>query len=341
MSKPGQPPARIDAQQQLNEWLALYRADIVPQTLERLAARARELRLDFNADELRLLAALDTPPRVQAFLNTQIYYNNDHATPDTEETVMSPLQVLRTARAHCFEGALFAYVVNTLHGHDPRLVLLEASQDSEHNLVLYRDPRSSLFGANAHSAFPHLDGRPAEYATVRALAESYQPWYYSDRSNDPGDLTLVGYSEPFDLVARFGTAWMGSEAQLWDIYYTYIDESVVLHYLFDDSGRSHPYALVRALRAGWIQIDAQGAPFVNTANLPADALPVWSAFWSAYGATVLRPYGAAREIERQFICLTGTTPIDLTENAADLVYFLEKGYRIEQLLAASTAQQPG
>ena len=36
----------------------------------------------------RLEAALDTPARVQEFLNTQIYYNNDHASPDLEELYM-------------------------------------------------------------------------------------------------------------------------------------------------------------------------------------------------------------------------------------------------------------
>jgi hypothetical protein len=332
MSKPGQPPIHVDPAEQMAHLLDTHRASIEPRRLATLTDRVRELSLPFTPDELAVLAALNTPARVQHFLNTQIYYNNDHATPDTEETVMSPRQVLRTGRAHCFEGAMFAYAVNYLHGHGPRLVLLEASQDSEHNLVLYVDPQTGLFGCNAHSAYPHLDGRPAEYATIRPLAESYYPWYYSDRSNNPDDRTLVGYSEPFDLASKYGVEWMGRDDALWDIYYTYLDDTVMLHYLFDDSFASHLYPLVCALKDQWIEIDANGQSRVNTANLPPQALPLWHAFWSIYREEDRRPRGQAREIEQAFMRITNTTPIDLSENAGDFVYFLEKGYRVEQLL---------
>ena len=334
MSKPGQPPLHVDPVAQMTRLLEQYRTDVQPQMLTALTVRAAALGLSFTPDELVVLAALDTPARVQHFLNTQIYYNNDHATPDTEETVMSPRQVLQTGRAHCFEGATFAYAVNYLHGHDPRLVMLESSQDSEHNLVLYTDARTGLYGCNAHSAYPHLDGRAVEFSTIRALAESYYPWYYSDRSNNPDDRTLVGYSEPFDLVAKYGTAWMGRDDALWDIYYTYIDDAIVLHYLFDDSTSSHQYPLMRALKEKWIDIDAAGQPYVRIANLPPQALPLWHAFWITYGADAepRRPRGKAREIELEFMQITGTTPIDLSENAGDFVYFLEKGYQIEHLL---------
>ena len=331
MSKPGEPPLYVDPAAQIRYYAGKYGAQARPGAVGRLAARAGEVGLSFSPDELSILAALDTPERVQEFLNTQLYYNNDHAFADQEETAMPPRRVLETGIAHCFEGALFAYTANLLHGHDPRLMLLEASQDSEHNLVVFRDPHTRLYGANAHSRYPHLDGRPAEYATLRALAESYYPWYYSDRSNDPADLTLVGYSDPFDLVARYGAAWMSGDAPLWDIYYTYLDDTVAFHYLFDDSGETHLYPFVRAIKDKWIQIDCQGQPFVSVDDLPPAAIPVWRAFWSAYDPNVLRPHGAARDLEQQFRRLTGTTPIDLTENADEFLYYLERGYRAEQL----------
>lgn len=334
MSRPGQTTRRADPAEQVREFAGQFGAAFSGQAVARLSARAAELGLAFTPDELRILAALDTPARVQSFLNTGLYYNNDHATPDTEETAMPPRQVLQTAQAHCFEGALFAYAVNYLHGHDPRLVLLEASQDSDHNLVLFRDPHTGRYGCNAHSRYPHLDGRPAEYTAVRAMAESYYPWYYSDRTNDPADLTLVGYSDPFDLVARFGTAWMAGDAPLWDIYYTYVDHSLAFHYLFDDSPSSHPYSLIRALQAGWIRFDPAGRPVVDTGRLPADAWSAWQAFWVAYDPGDPRPRGRARDLELEFRKRTGTTPIDLAENAEDLQYFLDAGYRVDQLLAA-------
>ena len=132
-------------------------------------------------------------------------------------------------------------------------------------------------------ALPGLIGRPAEYPTIRALAETYVPFYYSDRTLDPKDLTLVGYSEQIDLVAKFGAAWMASEKPLWDIYYTYIDESVLFHYFSDDPGRPHLYPAVRALRENWVRVDAEGKPYVSLDDLPSAARQEWDAFWKTYG----------------------------------------------------------
>jgi hypothetical protein len=335
MSKPeipDRPYIQPDPDEQVKRFVDLFRDEVEREKLAHLRERTRGLGLDFSEDELGIIAALDTPEKVQSFLNTQIYYNNDHATPETEETAMPPKRVLRTARAHCFEGAMFAYTVNYLHGHSPQLILLEASQDSDHNLVLYRDPRTSLLGVNAHSRFKKLDGRPARYKTIREVAESYYPHYYSDRTLDPKDLTLVGYSEPFDLIPKFGVEWMATEEPLWDIYYLYVDETVKFHYLFDDSEKSHEYPLVRALRERWIQTDREGRPFVSVNELPHDALDLWNAFWREYDRKNPRPLGKARQLEREFQKLTGTTPLDLEENADELGRFLRAGYRIEQLV---------
>jgi hypothetical protein len=339
MSKPippNQSITRLEPAEQVELFARLYRDSVNPDSLARLRLRIGELGLDLPSEELLVIAALDTPEKVQEFLNTQIYYNNDHASPDLDETAMSPRGVLQNAFAHCFEGAMFAYAVNYLHGHDPRLLLLEASQDSEHNLVLFRDPQSGLLGVNAHSAFTHLDGRPARYSSVAAIAESYYPYYYSDRTWNPNDVTLVGYSEPFDLTSRFGVAWMASEKPLWDIYYTYVDDTIGWHYLFEDSDAPHLYPLVKALREKWIEVNAQGRPYINLEHLPAPVLELWDRFWQVHDPRDLRPRGAAREVELQFFKLTGTTPIDLSDNAEDLTYFLEQGYRIDQLLKGLT-----
>jgi hypothetical protein len=338
MSKPiapGQPLVRLDPVEQVKFFADLYRHAVNPVALAWFTAHVRNLGLHFSDAECVILAALDTPLRVQEFLNTQLYYNNDHAAAEQDETAMPLRRVLQTGTAHCFEGALFAYAVNFLHGHNPRLVLLEASQDSEHNLVLFQDAQTGLYGCNAHSTFAHLDGRPARYRTIRELVESYTPYYYSDRTNDPGDLTLVGYSDPFDLMLKFGIAWVASDAPLWDIYYTYVDDTLRFHYLFDDSNETHLYPVVRALKDGWIQVDAQGKPFVSVRDLPAAAQELWHAFWQEFGPNDgRRPQGAAREIEKRFMHLTGTTPIDLQDNADDLQWFFVAGYKLEQIIIA-------
>lgn len=245
---------------------------------------------------------------------------------------MSPLKVLQTAHAHCFEGALFAYAVNYLHGHNPRWVLLEASQDPDHNLIVFQDPRTGLYGANAHSSWPHLDGRPMEYPTLWSVVETYIPWYISDLTHDPQDLTLVGYSDPFDLIPRFGTAWIASPAPVWDIYHTYVDDTVRFHYLHDTSNATHLYPLVRALKEKWIQLDGQGHPFVSVASLSPAAQELWHAFWDVFRPEILPTRGRASELEQQFMRATGTTQVDLRNFAEDFPSYLDAGYRIEQLV---------
>ena len=323
---------RVPPGEKLRQLAGLYRDAVGPAALGHFRSRCDALGLRFGADEIAVLAALDTPAKLQEFLNRELYYNDDHASVEQEESVMPPRLVLRTGMAHCFEGAMFAYAVNFLHGHEPRLVMLEASQDADHNIVVWRDPRTGKYGSTAQSRYPGLAGRPPQYPTVRALADSYVPLYFSDRTLDPKDLTLVGYSEPIDLVGKYGTAWMASEAPLWDIYYTYIDDAVPFHYFSGDPGRSHLYPAVRALRENWIRLDAAGMPFVSLGDLPARARREWDAFWKAYGPEDgPRPRGNARRIEQAFFRLTGTTPIDLEDNAFDLRFYLAAGYRLDQL----------
>lgn len=328
---PDQPRVVRDPEQQVKYFADLYRDSVNPDTLAKLQSRVDQLQLPFTNYELHVIAALDTPDKVQEFLDTQLYYNDDHISVEQDETALPPRHVLQTGMAHCFEGALFAYAVNYLHEHDPRFMLLETTQDIEHNLVAWQDARTQLYGCNAHSTYPGLDGRPAQYPSIHALAESYYPYYYSVRSQDLTDIVLVGYSNPFDLTERFGTAWMASDDLLWDIYYTYIDESVTFHYLRDDSGEPHLYPLVRALQEGWIQIDSRGQGFVSTQHLPAEAHELWHKFWQLHSDATKRPQDNAIEIERKFFKLTGTTPIDLFDHADDLQWFLAAGYRIEDL----------
>ena len=325
---------RLPAADQLAEFARLCRGAVDPAAVARFAERCAARGLFFDTDETVVLAALSTPGRVQEFLDTQVYYNDDHASLDQEETSRPLRGVLRTALAHCFEGALFAYAVNALHGHEPRLVMLEASQDADHNLVVWRDPASGLYGSNAQSRYPGLVGRAARYPTIRALAESYVPVYYSDRTLDPKDLTLVGFSDPIDLVARFGADWMGSDDPLWEIYYTYIDDTVPFHYFVDDPGRPHHYPLVKALEENWIRFDARGTPCVSAADLPAAARDAWRAFWRAYDPDRdgPRPRGRAHEIELEFFRATGTTPIDLDDNAFDFQFYRAAGYGVDRLL---------
>jgi hypothetical protein len=83
MSKPeipGQPHITREPSQQIKYFADMFRGVINPESLSR-DRRAQQLQLQFTVYELIILA-LDTPSRVQNFLNNQIYYNNDHAFQD-------------------------------------------------------------------------------------------------------------------------------------------------------------------------------------------------------------------------------------------------------------------
>ena len=57
-----------------------------------------------NEKEVKILKALNTPKKIQDFLN-KIPINFEE---DGKDTCMSPRVVLRNGKAHCIEGALLA-----------------------------------------------------------------------------------------------------------------------------------------------------------------------------------------------------------------------------------------
>jgi hypothetical protein len=334
---PGAAPPELAPAEQLAYYVQRVRDRINPGALAHVRARVQELALPLSDEDVLVFAALDNPRRIQWFLDTEVYYNDDHSADDDKETSMSPREVLRTGRAHCFEGALFAYTANFLHGFEPRWMLLEGSRDVDHNLVVYRDRHAVRWGCNAHSGYPHLTGRDPEFYTLRELAETYVPHYYSGYTNDPRDLTLVGFSDPVDLTDRFGVAWMGQLDPTWDLYYLLVDESWTFHRItppfgaqYRDQGETHEYMLIRALKSRWIETKPR--PFVNVNRLPPRAQVIWHEFWETFDPEGELPRGRAAELEGEFFKLTGTTPMDLDVNAEELVCFLERGYKIEQLV---------
>jgi hypothetical protein len=142
----------------------------------------------FTAAEVRALRALRSPYGVQRALDAMPYH---HAA-----TAWSPRRVLCERRAHCLEGAVFAAAALRVLGHPPLLLDLEAVQDTDHVLAVYRE--RGHWGAIAKSNFSALRFREPVHRTLRELAMSYFEGYINLR----GDRTLRAYSDPVNL-ARF------------------------------------------------------------------------------------------------------------------------------------------
>ncbi|MDR3763036.1 MAG: transglutaminase domain-containing protein [Acidobacteriota bacterium] len=151
--------------------------------------------------EVRALRRLNTPSKIQAFLDAMTY--------DYSDTARSPRRVLREKRGHCMEGALLAAAALRANGHRPLLMDLEAVRDDDHVIALYRE--HGLWGGIAKSNYAGLRFRAPVYRTLRELALSYFDSYY----NLKGERTLRAYSRTVDLRKFDAQHWMTSEEDVW------------------------------------------------------------------------------------------------------------------------------
>ncbi len=161
----------------------------------------------FNARELHLLKKLNTPRKIQDFLNTlQINFE------EKGETCMSPRRVLRERKAHCMEGAMLAAAALRLHGHAPLVVDLTAvKRDDDHVLAVFR--QHGCWGAITKTNHAVLRYREPVYRSIRELVLSFFHEYFMD----DGRKTLRSYSLPVDLSRFDRRGWMTAEEDVWYI----------------------------------------------------------------------------------------------------------------------------
>lgn len=159
----------------------------------------------FSAQELRTLRRLDTPRKIQDFLDA-VPMNFE---PDGD-TCRSPRMVLRDRRAHCLEGAMLAASALRQHGRKPLVMDLETTDDDyDHVVALFRD--GSRWGAISKTNHAVLRYREPVYRTVRELALSYFNEYFLD----DGRKTLRRFSGPVDLSRFDRRGWMTAEDDVW------------------------------------------------------------------------------------------------------------------------------
>jgi hypothetical protein len=123
----------------------------------------------------------------------------------------SARRVLAERRVQCMDGALFAAAALRVQGHRPLILDLEAEQDDDHVLALFRGPGG--WGAIARSNFSGLRFREAVHPTIRSLVLSYVEGYFNLRR----EKTLRRYSRPVNLARFDRLRWMTAEEDLWAI----------------------------------------------------------------------------------------------------------------------------
>jgi hypothetical protein len=160
----------------------------------------------FTRKEKSLLKKLNTPAKVQSFLNSLPFNFEKNG-----ETLRSPLFTLREGEAHCFEGALLGAYILSLHGFKPYLIHLKAIyNDYDHMVVSFK--QYGLWGALSKTNHNVLRYREPVYKNTRELALSYFHEYYLNN----GSKTLRQYSAPFSLK-NLKKNWEVMEGNLWEI----------------------------------------------------------------------------------------------------------------------------
>lgn len=165
----------------------------------------REL-LGFTRAEFALLRRLDTPAKIQSFLNGL----RQNFEPDGD-TCYSVRTVLKRHRAHCIEGATLAACALWIHGEPPLLMDLQAVRDYDHVVAVFR--RRGRWGAISKTNGLVLRWRDPVYRSLRELAMSYFHEYYNKRH----EKTLRTYSRPFDLRGVDPAIWATAEHETWDL----------------------------------------------------------------------------------------------------------------------------
>lgn len=157
----------------------------------------------FTPFELRSLRSLSTPTKIQRFLDSLPYH--------LEGTAWSPRRVLRERTAHCLEGAIFAAAALRVNGFPPLLMDMEAKQDTDHVLAVYKV--RGHWGAVAASNYASCRFREPVYRTLRELAMSYFNTYFNLRR----ERTLRTFSRPVNLARFDHLDWMTTEKAVWFI----------------------------------------------------------------------------------------------------------------------------
>ena len=193
----------------------------------------------FTRQEVRRLRALRSPVGIQRALDKMPYH--------LAKTAWSPRRVLREGTAHCLEGAIFAAVALRVLGFPPLLLDLEAVQDTDHVIAVYRF--NGHWGAIAKSNFSGLRFRAPVYRSLRELTMSY----FEDYINLRGDRTLRAFSRPVNLARfdRLHPGWMTAEVDLWWIP-EYLVSIPHTHLLASGMEQSLSRADRRALEAGLV-----------------------------------------------------------------------------------------
>ena len=132
------------------------------------------MKFDYSISEIKLFKKLNSPRKIQDYLNSlKINFEKNG------ETCMSPRFVVKTKKAHCMEGAMFAAAALEFHGRRPLLLDLRSVKrpyDYDHVIAVFK--QDGFFGAISKTNHSVLRYREPIYKSIRELVMSFFHEYY-------------------------------------------------------------------------------------------------------------------------------------------------------------------
>ena len=162
-----------------------------------------KLETGFTPAELRQIRALKDPHGIQKFLNETPYH--------LARSAWSPRRVLKERTSHCLEGAIFAAAALRVLGYPPLIIDLEAENDTDHVIAVFKI--RGHWGSIANSNYAGCRYREPVHRTLRELAISYFDDYFNLRA----ERTLRTFSRPVNLSRFDPRGWMTDPKEVWYI----------------------------------------------------------------------------------------------------------------------------
>ena len=207
----------------------------------------------YNIEELNLLKKLKSPYLIQTFLDSLKY--------NTDEIVRSPLEVIKSRKAHCFDGAMFGAAALEQIGFPPLIVYMHSSlDDDDHVIAVFKGSKG--WGAVAKSNYTGCRFRDPIYRDLRELMMSYFDVYF----NLAGKKTLRAYSVPIDLSKIRDIDWRTTKESLKPLEYRF---NKARHFSLLSAKQIKELSPVdpRSFKAATLGLDPRGAFKVKNSKL--------------------------------------------------------------------------
>ena len=160
----------------------------------------------WTANERRILAKLRSPAHIQRFLDELAY--------DEKGGGASPRKVMRTGKAQCYSGAIFACAALRELGYAPQLMWFDAVSDDGHYIALYQ--KGDLWGSVAKSNFTTIRSREPIYSYL-ALGLSYFEGFF----NQFGKRSMRAFTVPIELEQFESRGWRFDDGPM-----LYVDRAI-------------------------------------------------------------------------------------------------------------------